>query len=60
MNRTRERALILMMLISVLAGCAKSAVPSLQRRIQHVENGLLSTYADPPWKRMELAERMKN
>jgi len=60
MNRTRTLALTLLVLISVLAGCAKSSESSVERRIQRVEHGLLSTYADPPWKRMELADRMKN
>ena len=38
--------------------CAPSPEPSVERRIQRVERGLLSSYGDPPWKRMELAERM--
>jgi CubicO group peptidase (beta-lactamase class C family) len=41
-----------------LTSCARSPESSVERRIQHVERGLLSAYGDPPWKRMKVAERM--
>ena len=50
--------LIVMVFVLFLANCAQSSESSIGRRIQRIERGLLSTYGDPPWKRMELAERM--
>jgi len=52
--------LILLPLVIVLAlpGHAQSSDSPIERRIQRVEQGLLSSYGDPPWKRMNLADRM--
>lgn len=41
-----------------LTNCAQHSESLIERRIQRVEHGLLSTYNDPPWKKMELEERM--
>ncbi len=43
-----------------LVNCARSPDALTQRRIAGVEQGLLSDYSDPPWKRMELLERMQH
>ena len=40
--------------------CARSPEALTQRRIAGVEQGLLSDYSDPPWKRMELLGRMQH
>ncbi len=52
--------LVLIAIVFVLSvtSCGPSSESSIERRIQRVERGLLSAYGDPPWKRMELAERM--
>ena len=50
--------LIAIVFILALTSCARSPESSIERSIQRVERGLLSTYGDPPWKRIELAERM--
>jgi len=50
--------IILIILILLLAGCSQLFTPSLERRIASIEQGLLSEQGDPPWKRMDLAERM--
>jgi len=51
-------ALIVSVFVLSLASCSQASESSLERRIQRVERGLLSAYRDPPWKRMDLAERM--
>ena len=52
--------LVLIVIVFVLSStsCAQSCTVSIERRIQNVEDGLLGTYGDPPWERMEIAERM--
>lgn len=50
--------LLLIAIVFVLTSCTQSPETSLERRIGSVEHGLLSAYGDPPWKRMNLAERM--
>ncbi len=50
--------LIVIIFILSLTYCAQPSVPSIERRIQRVERGLLSAYSDPPWKKMGLPERM--
>ncbi|MEA3334556.1 MAG: serine hydrolase [Chloroflexota bacterium] len=49
---------IVIVFVLSLANCAQSSETSIERRIQNVEDGLLSAYGDPPWERMEIAERM--
>jgi CubicO group peptidase (beta-lactamase class C family) len=41
-----------------LAGCTQPGGFSLDSRIQRVERGLIATYNDPFWKRMDLLDRM--
>lgn len=50
--------LIVIVFVLSLTNCVQSSESSIERRIQRVEDGLLSTYGDPSWKRMDLAERM--
>jgi CubicO group peptidase (beta-lactamase class C family) len=45
-------------LILSLTNCAKPFEDSIERRIQRVEHGLISDYGDPPWKKMDLEDRM--
>jgi CubicO group peptidase (beta-lactamase class C family) len=49
---------IVVVVVLSLTNCTQSSESSIERRIQRVERGLLSAYSDPPWKRMELPERM--
>ncbi len=49
---------IVVVFVLSLTGCARSPESSIERRIGRIERGLLSAYSDPPWKRMELVERM--
>src|SRR3990170_3060459 len=49
---------IVVVVVLSLTNCTQSSEFSIERRIQRVERGLLSSYRDPPWKRMGLAERM--
>jgi CubicO group peptidase (beta-lactamase class C family) len=42
-----------------LISCVRSPETSIENRIERVEHGLLSSYGDPPSKRMSLAERME-
>ena len=50
----------LLPIVLVLAhlGYAQSSDSTIERSIRRVEQGLLSSYGDPPWKRMDLADRM--
>lgn len=50
--------LVAIVFVLSVASCGPSSESSIEKRIHRVERGLLSTYGDPPWKRMELAERM--
>jgi CubicO group peptidase (beta-lactamase class C family) len=53
---------ILIVIVSslFLVNCARSPEAQTQRRIAGVEQGLLSDYSDPPWKRMDLSGRMQH
>lgn len=42
----------------ILFNCARNPDALIEKRIAGVEQGLISDYSDPPWKRMELADRM--
>jgi len=54
----RRLILVLIMIVLFLFGCSRSPETAIERRIRRVENGLLADMADPPWRRMTLAERM--
>lgn len=54
-------ALIPIVILSFLSlsSCALDPEALTEKRIARVERGLLSEYRDPPWARMDLAERME-
>jgi CubicO group peptidase (beta-lactamase class C family) len=55
----RERLVCIgVVLILSLTNCAKPFEDYIERKIQRVEHGLISDYGDPPWKRMDLEDRM--
>jgi CubicO group peptidase (beta-lactamase class C family) len=56
--RVTARLVLVVALVLSLVSCAQSPESAIEGRIQRVEHGLLRAYGDPPWKRMELAERM--
>jgi len=45
-------------LVLALPNHAQSSDSPIERSIHRIEQGLLSSYGDPPWKRMNLANRM--
>jgi CubicO group peptidase (beta-lactamase class C family) len=49
---------IIIVFVLSLTNRAQSTEPSIERRIQRIERGLLGTYSAPPWKKMSLPERM--
>lgn len=51
--------LIFLVFVFSLTNCAQHSESLIERRIQRIEHGLLRKYGDPPWKRMEIEERMK-
>ena len=51
--------LLLIVIGFVLMSCAQSPESSIEQRIGRVEQGLIRSYGDPPWKRMSLTERME-
>jgi len=50
--------LLLIVLVLAHLDYAQSSDSTIERSIRRVEQGLLSSYGDPPWKRMDLADRM--
>jgi CubicO group peptidase (beta-lactamase class C family) len=50
--------LIFLVIVFSLMSCAQPSQSLIERRIQRIEHGLLVSYADPPWKRMVIEERM--
>jgi CubicO group peptidase (beta-lactamase class C family) len=50
--------LTLLIFVLLVTGCAQISKSSTERRIEKVEQGLLNAYGDPPWKGMDLVERM--
>jgi CubicO group peptidase (beta-lactamase class C family) len=55
-----KHRIMLLFFVLLLAGCALFSKSPLERRIEKVEHGLLSSYGDPPWKGMKLTERMQH
>lgn len=53
-----KQVIIAALLILSLTSCKRSSGSPLESRIRRVERGLLSSYSDLPWNRMDLAERM--
>jgi len=45
-------------LLILLTSCSRMSEIQLERRIERVEKGLLADQSDPPWKRMNLIDRM--
>jgi len=56
--KSARLVLVVVVLALLLVGCAQSPESSVEQRIQRIEHGLLSAYGDPPWKGMDLADRM--
>ena len=54
----RDLTIPLSLLVVILAGCVRPDERSIEERISRVERGLIREYGDPPWRRMQLAERM--
>ncbi len=50
--------LFVLVFILTLTSCGGSTEASTEGRIRRVERGLLSAQGDPPWRRMQLAQRM--
>lgn len=55
--KTRQ-IIIIVAFVLLLSSCNQWFEPSLEQRIASVEQGLLSNQGDPPWKGMDLADRM--
>ncbi|MFL7811931.1 MAG: serine hydrolase domain-containing protein, partial [Anaerolineae bacterium] len=56
----RARLIVLVSIaVSLSCSCAPHAGALVAKRIEGIEHGLISDYSDPPWKRMDLAERMQ-
>ena len=51
--------LTLSIIVLCIASCAGSPQAAIEKRIERVEHGLLSSYDVPPWKTMLLADRME-
>jgi CubicO group peptidase (beta-lactamase class C family) len=49
---------LLIVLVLAHLDYGQSSDSTIERSIRRVEQGLLSSYGDPPWKRMDLADRM--
>jgi len=56
-----KRILILIFIVCflILSSCANSSDDSVENRIARVEQGLLSEADNPPWKRMNIVDRME-
>jgi len=46
------------LLLILITSCSRMSEIQLERRIERVEKGLLVDQSDPPWKRMNLIDRM--
>ena len=55
----RISILILTVSLLFLNSCTNSSGDPIESRIKSVEQGLLNTAGDPPWKRMNLVDRME-
>ena len=55
----RISILILTVSLLFLNSCTNSSGDPIESRIKSVEQGLLNTVGDPPWKRMNLVDRME-
>ena len=53
-----RKGTLAILLIFISAGCTRITEIQLERKIERVEEGLLSDQSDPPGKRMGLADRM--
>jgi len=53
-----RREIIAFLLIFLLASCIRIQETTFERKIKRVEQGLLPDLSDPPWKRMNLVDRM--
>ncbi len=53
-----RKGLLAFLFIFLLASCTTNSETRLARKIESVEQGLLAEQSDPPWKRMNLSDRM--
>ena len=53
-----RREIIAFLFIFLLASCTRVQETTLERKLERVEQGLLADLSDPPWKRMNLVDRM--
>jgi hypothetical protein len=53
-----RRIVLAAMTVLLLCNCAPRLEARVAKRITRVEHGLIRAYSDPPWKRMDLAERL--
>lgn len=53
-----RREIIAFLSLILLVSCTRVSETSIERKIEKVEQGLLAEMGDPPWNRMDLAERM--
>ena len=53
-----RREIIAFLFIFLLASCTRIQETTFERKIKRVEQGLLPDLSDPPWKRMNLVDRM--
>ncbi|MCJ7716614.1 MAG: beta-lactamase family protein [Anaerolineales bacterium] len=47
-----------LLLVFLISSCTQMSEITLERKIERVEKGLLTDQSDPPWKRMDLTDRM--
>jgi CubicO group peptidase (beta-lactamase class C family) len=53
-----RKGILTLLLLSLFTSCSRISEIQLERRIERVEKGLLADQSDPPWKRMNLIDRM--
>lgn len=53
-----RRGMIAFLFIFLFASCTRASEIKLERKIGRVEQGLLAEQSDPPWKRMNIYDRM--
>jgi len=53
-----RKGIFAFLLLILLTSCSRMSEIQLERRIERVEKGLLADQSDPPWKRMNLIDRM--
>lgn len=54
-----RKGIVVLLLVLFTANCSQISDSQLERKIRRVEEGLLAEQSDPPWKRMDLIDRME-